>query len=54
MAKVGIFFADGCEEIEGLAVVVFGRRAIRNRDHFLWEEILWLVPSIKFQTDAGI
>lgn len=21
MAKVGIFFADGCEEIEGLAVV---------------------------------
>ena len=27
MAKVGIFFADGCEEIEGLAVVDICRRA---------------------------
>lgn len=27
MAKVGIFFADGCEEIEGLSVVDICRRA---------------------------
>ena len=30
MSKIGIFMADGCEEIEGLTVVDIVRRANRN------------------------
>ena len=30
MSKIGIFMADGCEEIEGLTVVDIARRACRE------------------------
>lgn len=54
MAKIGIFFADGCEEIEGLSVVDICRRAgidivtisIMGKDEVTGSH------EIQFKTDA--
>ena len=54
MAKVGIFFADGCEEIEGLAVVDICRRAGLEIEtiSIMGRDIVAGSHRIKFQTDA--
>ena len=54
MAKVGIFFADGCEEIEGLAVVDICRRAGLEIQtiSIMGRDIVAGSHRIKFQTDA--
>ena len=54
MAKVGIFFADGCEEIEGLAVVDICWRAGLEIEtiSIMGRDIVAGSHRIKFQTDA--
>ena len=56
MAKVGIFFADGCEEIEGLAVVDICRRAgleIETISHYGKRYCGWF-PSDQIPDRCGI
>lgn len=54
MAKIGIFFADGCEEIEGLAVVDICRRADLEIEtiSIMGKDMVTGSHKIQFQTDT--